>query len=448
MSHRDRQADTILALASAAGRAGVAVIRISGPAAGAALESLTGRRCPPPRTAALATLRHPGTGEWLDQALTLWFPEPASFTGQPVAECHIHGGRAVVQAVTDALLAVPGLRLAEPGEFSRRAFENGKLDLTEAEGLADLVAAETAAQRRQALRQMQGALGRTYDGWSRRLIRSLAHVEAEIDFSDEALPVGLGPAAWTDVRAVGAEIRNHLDDGRAGERLRDGLTVVITGAPNVGKSSLLNALARRDAAIVSTRAGTTRDVIEIQMDLDGYPICLADTAGLRPSTDEIEVEGIRRARDRAVAADLKLAVFDAVAWPALDPETLALVDDSTIPVVNKQDLNPIAAAVIAGRLASLVSATTGSGLAALQDRLSAAVAENLRAAESPSITRTRHRRALEECQHALSTAPTAALPELAAEDLRIALRCLGRITGRVDVEDLLDVIFRDFCIGK
>ena len=436
---------TIFALATAPGRAGVAVVRVSGPETSSALKALAGNDLPRPRVASLRTLRDPRNGEALDDALVLWFPAPKSFTGEDVAELHLHGGRAVVAGVIEALAALPGLRVAEPGEFTRRAFENGKLDLTAAEGLADLVDAETGAQRRQALRQMEGALGRLYEGWRERLTRALAHIEADIDFPDEDLPSGVADAVRPELDRLAAEIRAHLDDGRRGERLREGLHIAIVGAPNAGKSSLLNALARREAAIVSARAGTTRDVIEVHLDLGGFPVVLADTAGLRDAADEIEEEGIRRALDRAARADVKIAVFDATEAP--DAATRGLIDADTVVVLNKTDLAPPAPAVD-GVPAIAVSARTGAGLRELEGRLAAFSADRLAGTGAPALTRARHRTALEECREALARALTAPLPELAAEDVRLASRALGRITGRVDVEDLLDVIFRDFCIGK
>ncbi len=440
---------TIFALATAPGRAGVAVVRVSGPASGDALAALTGKPLPKPRMATLVRLRDPKTGEALDDALVLRFTAPRSFTGEDVVELHLHGGRAVVAGVVDALSTLPGLRVAEPGEFTRRAFENGKLDLTEAEAVADLVDAETSAQRRQALRQMEGALGTLYDGWRERLTRSLAHIEADIDFPDEDLPSGVSDAARPVLDALAAEIDAHLDDRGRGERLREGLHIAIVGAPNAGKSSLLNALARREAAIVSARAGTTRDVIEVHLDLGGYPVVLADTAGLREAAaDEVEEEGIRRALDRAARADVKVAVFDATALPALDPATVALVDADTVIVLNKTDLAKTAAPTVGDQTAVAVSARTGSGLPELERRLTAFTADRLAGSGAPALTRARHRSALEECRDALRRALTAPLPELMAEDVRLASRALGRITGRVDVEDLLDVIFRDFCIGK
>ncbi len=440
---------TIFALATAPGRSGVAVVRVSGPGAGTALGALTGRPLPRPREATRARLHAPATGERLDEALVLWFPAPRSFTGEDVAELHLHGGRAVVAGVIEALAALPGLRVAEPGEFTRRAFENGKLDLTEAEAVADLVDAETAAQRRQALRQMEGALGALYEGWRQRLTRALAHIEADIDFPDEDLPGGVAAAARPVLADLAAEIAAHLDDRGRGERLREGLHVAIVGAPNAGKSSLLNALARREAAIVSARAGTTRDVIEVHLDLGGYPVVLADTAGLREAAaDEVEEEGIRRALDRAARADVTIAVFDALALPALDPATLALVGSDSLVVLNKTDVSGAVPAEVGGREAIALSARSGAGLPRLEERLTAFVGERLSAGGTPALTRARHRAALEECRDALARALTAPLPEMAAEDVRLASRALGRITGRVDVEDLLDVIFRDFCIGK
>jgi tRNA modification GTPase len=399
---------------------------------------------PPPRRARRARFTDPATGEVLDDGLLLWFPGPASLTGEDVAELHLHGSRAVVARVVAALQA-QRLRLAEPGEFTRRAFLAGKLDLTQAEAVADLVAAETEAQRLQALRQLDGELGRLYGLWAARLARALAHLEAAIDFPDEDLPPEIEDEIRREVEAIAAEIAGHLDDGHRGERLRDGIMVAILGPPNAGKSSLLNRIARRDAAIVSPLAGTTRDVIEVAIDLAGYPVVLADTAGLRDSADIVEQEGLRRALNRAEQADIRLFVFDArqpaealgaKAWPA----------GTTIVVGNKIDLQPEGRDNLPmGVLGA--SALRGDGLEALLAALGAKVVENYRGA-APALTRARHRAALEEALAALARSHTAPLAELRAEDLRLAWRSLGRITGRVDVEDLLDLIFRDFCIGK
>ena len=449
-------ADTIFALASAHGRAGVAVLRISGPAADTALAALTagGPDLPPPRQAALRRLAEPRTSQPIDQALVLRFPGPASFTGEDVVELHLHGGRAVTEAALATLGALPGLRLAGPGEFTRRAFEHGRLDLTEAEAIADLVDAETEAQRLLALDQLGGTLKALYHDWAERLTRSLARIEAEIDFPDEDLPGGIIAAETPALSALSQEIAAHLDDNRRGERLRDGVTVAILGAPNAGKPSLLNALTRREAAIVSATAGTTRDIIEVHLDLGGWPVTLLDTAGLRETLDEIESEGIRRALDRAGHADFKLLVLDGgeldPAAPALPPLLAPLADTDSLIVINKADRLPAPPpASLHDRPALALSALTGAGLEVLLTRLQQAVAERLgRNSGGPTLTRARHREALIEARDNLGRALNADAPELAAEDVRLSLRALGRITGRVDVEDLLDVIFRDFCIGK
>ena len=426
--------DTIFAPATASGIAGIAVIRVSGPRAGEALLALIGQS-PKPRHATRVRFR--SDGEMLDDGLALWFPSPASFTGEDMAELHVHGGRATVAAITKALSCMPELRLAEPGEFTRRAFDNGKLDLTAVEGLADLVSAETEAQRRQALRQLEGALGALYEGWRAEILRILAWAEAEIDFSDDGvLPTDLRP----QIVSIKEKILEHLDDARRGERLRDGVQIAILGPPNVGKSSLLNSLARREAAIVAATAGTTRDVIEVHLDLGGYPVTIADTAGLREAAGEIEAEGVRRALARAESADLKLIVFDATEG-APDGAAANLVDASAIVVFNKTDLAPAA-----GDFG--ISVKTGAGLDALIAELARRVEKLAKLTADPGLTRARHREALAECTTALERALTAGSPELAAEDLRLAARAIGRITGRVGVEAMLDVIFRDFCIGK
>ncbi|SDE85862.1 tRNA modification GTPase [Rhodospira trueperi] len=445
---------TLFALSTAPGRAGVAVIRVSGPNAGAALCALTGRAAPPePRRATRARFRDPATGETLDDGLVLWFPGPASYTGEDMAELHGHGGRATIRALLDALAVLPGLTPAEPGAFTRRAFDAGKLDLTAVEALADLIDAETAAQRRQALRQKDGALARLVEGWRERLVRALAHLEATIDFSDEDLPETLLPSLLDDVAALEADIAAHLAEPPRGERLRDGVHVAVLGPPNAGKSSLVNALARREAAIVSAIAGTTRDVVEVHLDLDGFPVVLADTAGLRDSADVIEQEGVRRAHARAEAADLRLLLLDGGVEDPLDPAVAPLVADAeTLVVLNKTDLRGAAPFPIlpGGRAPLPLSLATGAGLQALLSMLTERVRSQSEtgAAAPPALTRARHRHALEETRDALARAREAPLPELVAEDLRLAARALGRLTGRVDVEDLLDVIFGDFCIGK
>jgi tRNA modification GTPase len=339
-------------------------------------------------------------------------------------------------------------RLAEPGEFTRRAFHNDKIDLTEAEGLIDLIDAETEAQRLQALRQMQGALGAKYDAWRKELVESLAYFEAAIDFPEEDLPETLITELNTNILKLKNKIIQHLDDNHRGERLREGLHLAIVGPTNAGKSSLLNLLAKREAAIVSETAGTTRDVIEVRMDLAGYPVLMADTAGIRESVGDIEAEGVRRARERAADADLRIVVIDGHSAEGVNIAE-DLIDEATIVVVNKIDLGKPWGDWGKEALASFpISVLTGEGIEEFLLGLESAVKERIGVTESPVITRARHRDAVQDCLSALDRFRTAQLPELAAEDLRIAVRALGRITGRVDVEDLLDVIFRDFCIGK
>ncbi len=440
-------ADTIFALSTARGRSAIAVIRVSGARSAAALGALAPRIRPQPRVATLARLSDPATGQAIDDALVLWFPAPKSETGEDVVELHVHGGRAVIAGVLDALAGLPGFRPADPGEFTKRAFLNGKIDLTAAEGLLDLVEAETGAQRRQALRQMEGGLAALYENWRTRLIRALAHLEAEIDFADEDLPAGVTGKAMRELAELRSEIARHLDDRRRGELLREGLSVAILGAPNVGKSSLLNALTRRETAIVSSIAGTTRDIVEARLDLGGYPILLADTAGLREVVeggDPIEREGVRRALARAEQADLRLLLFPAGTAP--DAATAALLGSDAIPIASKADLMTGPGPALAG--AMLVSAKTGRGLDELRVRILSEAETRMDGGGAPAITRARHRAALAECAASLARAQTQSPPELVAEDVRLAARALGRITGRVEVDDLLDVIFREFCIGK
>lgn len=471
--HEGRSGETIFAPSTAPGRAGVAVVRVSGPRAGTAITSLTGGSLPAPRQASLRSLCDPQTGQAIDRGLVLWFPAPKSFTGEDVAELHLHGGRAVIAAVLSGLAGLPGLRPAEAGEFTRRAFDHGKLDLSAVEGLSDLIDAETEAQRRQALRQMEGGLARLIADWTGRLARVLAHFEASIDFSDEELPEALDREALAAAAAVSAEIDAALADGRRGERLREGLSAVILGAPNAGKSSLLNTLAQRDAAIVSALAGTTRDVIEIHLDLGGYPVTLVDTAGLRDEAAQhsgggesenghwaVEREGMARALARAEAADMKLLVFDLQAEQSQTAAVLDLWDARSLIVLNKSDAVRGARAAAALREIEaarpraaedcfVVSAREGSGLSELLAAMVRRAAENFGSGrQGAAITRERHRAALEDCRAALGRAEAADLPELIAEELRLAVRALGRVTGRVDVEDLLDIMFSEFCIGK
>lgn len=432
--------DTIFAAASGAGRAAVALVRVSGPDAGCLLKRLAGR-LPAPRLATLRRLRDQN-GAALDRAMVLWFPGPGSYTGEDCAELHLHGGRAVLDGVADALVLL-GARPAEAGEFTRRAFLNGKMDLLAAEAVADLIDAETSAQRRQALAQLDGGLGTLYRGWSTRLVRLLAWQEALIDFPDEDLPPEVEAEIGQELAALSTEIAAHLDDGRRGERLREGLVFAIAGPPNVGKSSLINALAERDVAIVSPLAGTTRDVLEVRVALGGVPVTLLDTAGLREAADAIEAEGVRRARARAASADLVIDVCDPSCWP----ETR--LGDSCAPriaVLNKADRAGAGDSGLAGRLR--VSARTGEGLPDLRLALTAAAAQLTRRSGPPPLTRARHRAALTTALDRLIQAQTAPLPELRGEDLRAALYEMGRMTGQVGAEGVLDAVFGQFCIGK
>ena len=426
---------TIYALSSAPGRAGVAVVRVSGPGAAGAVTALAGT-LPVPRRAMLRTLDW--QGKRLDQGLVLWFPAPASFTGEDCAEFHVHGGRAVRRALFAAFEEL-GLKPAEPGEFSRRAVENSKLDLTRAEAIADLVDAQTEAQRRQALRQHDGALADLYEGWRAGLIAALGRVEAAIDFSDDGVEDTEIAAARKRASEISQQIQKHIDDSGRGEALREGLRLTVIGPPNAGKSSLVNALARRSVAIVSDIPGTTRDVIEVRLDLGGYLVLVADTAGLRAATDAIEAEGVRRAISHA-GGGMTLLLLDG----SLDDPRAGLPPDMPAPdltVWNKADLG-------FAREGPCISLKTGTGLEELQNMLRQRLEEKL-GGEAPALTRPRHRLALREAlaalRHGLEVSRSA---ELFAEDLHLAMRAIGRITGRVDVEELLDFVFRDFCIGK
>jgi tRNA modification GTPase len=441
---------TIFALSSGRLPAAIAVVRISGPAARFGLETLA-PKVPEPRRAGLRKLRNPLTKAVLDEALVLWLPGPNTETGEDMVELHLHGGRAVVAAMFRELGEVPGLRPAEPGEFTRRAFENGRLDLTGVEGLADLIFAETEAQRAQAMRQFQGLLGGRAESWRARLVEALALVEARIDFSDEAdVPENLLAPALRAARELFDEIEETLRDGRRGERLREGLVVAIAGPPNAGKSSLLNAIAKREVAIVSPHAGTTRDVIEVHLDLGGYPVTLLDTAGIRESDDPVEQEGVRRARARAAAADLVLWVTE----PKSEQTSSDKVENYWF-VRNKTDLidsapNQSSDRVCHSRIYT-ISATTGAGIDGLVAALGDHAGDVLSGREPALVTRQRHRQVLGEASEALARAlgkGQAGREDIVAEELRLAARALGRLTGRVDVEDVLDVIFRDFCIGK
>jgi tRNA modification GTPase len=446
---------TIFALSSGRPPTAIAVVRVCGLQARLALEKVIGR-VPSPRQATLARVRDPASGEVIDEALALWFPAPRSETGEDMAEFQLHGGHAVIAAVFAALGAIEGLRPAEPGEFTRRAFDNGRLDLTEAEGLADLIAAETPAQRRAAFRQLKGQIGDRAEAWRGRIIEALALVEAGIDFSDEAdVPENLVTPSLLTAQQLRAEIAAALAGSGHAERLRDGLVVAIAGPPNAGKSTLLNRLAKREAAIVSPLPGTTRDVIEVHLDLGGYPVTLLDTAGMREGGEPVEQEGVRRARARAGSADLVLWVTDgsAIGVGAEDSKINQFISRTWL-VANKLDLAVDKLWINCeseSTVSFAISALTGAGVERLVDALSAFAGDYFAATESAIVTRARHRRALDDTVSALDRAlalGASGSEELIAEELRSAATTLGRLTGRVDVEDVLDVIFREFCIGK
>ena len=445
--------DTVYAPATGAGRAAVAVIRISGPRSAEAVQALAGD-LPRPRRAALRQLTHDGVA--LDDALVLWFEGPASYTGEDAAEFHVHGGRAVVEAVLEAL-AAQGLRLAEPGEFTRRAFENGKLDLTQAEGVADLIDAETEAQRRQALGQLGGALSDRYETWRGLLVQALAMLEAAVDFPDEELPEDVAARARPGLEALEAQIGEALSDASRGRRVRDGFRIALVGAPNAGKSTLLNGLAERDAAIVTSTPGTTRDIIEVPLTLGGYKVLLADTAGLRATEDAIEAEGVRRAQAWAAEADLRLWVIDAAMFHVKQGDEYAIVRPGDWAVINKIDvvdtfrLEELRAALSALDVVVVeLAARKPGGVEQARAALTSHVVDALSGAEFPAATRIRHAESLTEARSYLQRAlsDVGLEVELAAEDVRLAARALSRITGRIDPEDVLERVFSSFCIGK
>ncbi|MEE2661902.1 MAG: tRNA uridine-5-carboxymethylaminomethyl(34) synthesis GTPase MnmE [Pseudomonadota bacterium] len=444
-----RPKDTIYALSTASGKAGLAVFRISGPHAGVTFLSLSQRaRLPEPRKATRCRLVDPESGEVIDDAIGIMYPTPASFTGEDVVELHVHGGSATISALASALSDSAGLRIAAPGEFLKRAFYSGKIDLTGAEAVADLVDADTAEQRKQALDQMGGGLSGKLEMWRTDIIELQAKVEAGIDFPDEEIPTELHDLAVSGIKRLAADIREYLDDSRRGEILRDGFKVGILGAPNAGKSTILNALVDREVAIVSEHAGTTRDVVEARIDIGGWPVVFFDTAGLRKTNDAVESEGVRRALEVSKGVELRLAVFDASA--PIDKATLnELSTKNTIIVANKIDKTckpvewPSDTKVVA------ISAKTGKGLKELVSVLNSYIAKRFEIGTRKNfVTRARHREALNESLAALVRASEVTAAELFAEDLRLAARSLGTVTGRVDVEDILDRIFSEFCIGK
>lgn len=437
-------ADTIVALSSGALPAGIAVVRASGPHALSLAASVAGA-FQPDRRAQLRTFRHPRSGEAIDRGLLLAFAGPDTVTGEDLVEFHCHGGPAVVRALIHALVEADAVRLAEAGEFTRRGFLSGKLDLSAVEGLADLIAAETEAQRKQALKQSGGFISDQVEAWRSRLVRALGMLESSLDFADEDdVPDDADALALDDVRAMAEEIAAELGRGDRGERLRRGLEVAIVGPPNAGKSSLLNALARRDVAIVTSVPGTTRDVLEVDLDLGGYPVRLLDTAGLRETEDVVEAEGIRRARVRAASADVVLLLV-APGEPGVSRETFA-EHGSVLRVGTKADLE--AAHEVPGTDVT-VSVVTPGGLTGLIARLEALARDALAGGEDMLVTRERHRVALEEAEDELRASLEMALPpEARAEHLRRAAVAFGRLTGRIDAEEVLGAVFSTFCIGK
>ena len=433
--------DTIFALATPPGRGAIAVLRLSGPSVEAALTALGATRVKP-RMASVRDLSH--AGDHIDQALVLRFVAPNSYTGEDSAELHLHGGRAVVEAASRALIAL-GLRPADPGEFTRRAFQNGRMDLAQAEAVADLIDAETSAQAKQALGQLDGKLSETYAGFRRDLLHALALVEAEIDFPDEEVPDNLARTAGPVLDRLGADLRRAVDTGRRGERVRDGYRIVLIGETNAGKSSLFNALVAREAAIVTSIAGTTRDVLDADLVIGGYAVTLSDTAGLRDSDDPVEAEGVRRARMRAEQADLRVWVR-APGDP--DGVAAAYVKDGDLIVATKSDLGAWSGQY--GHETLAVSTTTGDGLAELRDWIATRLAQDLSGADFPAVTQERHRLRLLEALESVDAARAAlhVAPEMAGDDLRRAADALARVTGAIGVEDILGEVFSTFCIGK
>ncbi len=439
--------ETIYALSSAHGRGGVAIIRVSGDGALDTLQTLsTDVNSPKPRMANYCNFSNPKTNDLIDRGIAIYFKAPNSFTGEDIVEYHIHGGQAGVEALLNALALCENTRMAEAGEFTKQAVLNGKIDLTEAEAIADLINAETEIQHKLAIGQHAGQLRHMYEEWTKKLSKLLAYQEAEIEFPDEDIPEGLSADILPELKVFVLELENHLNDNHKGERLREGISIVILGAPNAGKSSLINALAKRDIAIVSNKAGTTRDVLEAHLNLAGYPVIVSDTAGLHDSTnDEIEQEGIKRAYDKATNSDIKIIMFDIK--EELSDEILEIKDENTIIVANKIDTD---SSYIPDNSYLSLSIKTGEGLDLMLEKLTTLTKEkySLNQNNTPLLTRKRHRDNLEKCHEHLKEALNNDMAELAAEDMRMALRYLGRLTGRVDIEDLLDIIFKDFCIGK
>lgn len=434
--------DTIYALSSGAGKGGVAVVRVSGKKVREILKAVACLEAPKARYAYFRALKD-AQNETIDNALVLFFEAPHSFTGEDVAEFQVHGGSSVIEALFKRLSTFNQTRPAERGEFSRRAVVNDKMDLTQAEGIMDLIDAQTERQRKQALLQTQGALGKMYQQWRETLVKIMAYCEAFIDFPEEDIPPSEEAKIAATIQTLITKIKAHLDDNARGQKLREGFQIVLIGEPNVGKSSLMNAFTKKETAIVTPIAGTTRDVVEAHLDVAGFPVIIADTAGLRESTATIEAEGIRRAIKRAEDADLVLHVQDISTYPILQKLPESLAQKPCITIWNKADKNPVTP-----EQGLAVSALTGDGIAVVWEKVTAFLKEHYAESQSGVITRERYRVALKEACACLQAALSAEELELRAEDLRMAARHIGRITGQIETDELLDVIFRDFCIGK
>ena len=442
---------TIYALSSGPGASGIAVIRISGPEASLVIKKLTEKNIPEPRVATLRKINYINTSELIDEGMILWFPGPESYTGEDLAEIHVHGSKTVVDAIHSSISKIKNCRLAEPGEFTKIAFQNGKINLLKAESIGDLIASETEIQRKQAVQIMNGKSAERFNSLREKLLKILSHIEAKIDFPDEDLPSNILKSIKKSSYDVIQNLEKILNDQKIGEKIRDGFKIAIVGPPNAGKSSLLNYLANRDAAIVSETAGTTRDVVEAHLNIEGYPVIMSDTAGIRESRNEIERKGIKLSINRAEDADLKLVVIDAKNVEFTDL-LLNLLKNDSILVVNKSDLIEGAETTDFKKFDHiLISIKNNINL----DNLISKIKDNLKnkfiSSEDILITRARHRQHLEKClEHLKSFNEKNEIEDFdkAAEDLRLATRNLGMIVGKVDVEELLGSIFNDFCIGK
>ena len=442
---------TIYALSSGPGISGIAVVRVSGKDTSEVIKQITREDLPSPRVATLKKFNKIDTNELIDEGVIIWFPGPNSYTGEDLAEFHVHGSRAVISALHSSISKIKNCRLAEPGEFTKIAFQNGKINLLKAESIADLVSSETEIQRKQAIKIMSGKSSDQFNSWREKLLKILSHVEAKIDFPDEDLPKDILSEIQKTSDQILLEIEKILDDQKVGERIREGFKIAIVGPINAGKSSLLNYLSKRDVAIVSEIAGTTRDVIETHLNLDGYPVVVSDTAGIRDSKNEIEKKGIKLALNRAEDADLKLVIIDAknVNFTGVLKD---LVDENAILVINKSDLlNGKLNEKLKKHAHILISIKNNSNLDKLILKIKSKLENKFLSHEDILITRERHRQHLEQCKNHLQNFKSKNGSEefdKAAEDLRLATRHLGMIVGKVDVEEILGSIFNDFCIGK